>query len=115
METTIAPPRRVTIEPDILKTTQVDEKLDIKEDNNIFRITWTPENGNEIDIKEIGNEHLANLVTFLIRNGLKRTVKIIIAEGRRRVEGSYPPDFEELIQQYKQDPETWRLKIYSNE
>lgn len=110
---TLKPPKRVVIDPRILKIIPVvDEVLDEKTDNHIFRVTWTDIGNVERDIKELTEEHLTNLIPWCCQRKLDRTRQIFECERERRLTGSYPGEFDEMIEQYKGDPEIWRLKIY---
>ncbi len=98
------------MEVETIDLTGVDELIQTAMSS--FRITWTDRFNTERDIKKLSQSHLNALPGFLSRNGLRRCRQIMEWEIVRRNIGSYPEDFDILVEKYKACPETWRLKIY---
>lgn len=94
---------------------QVQEKVHLQEDDlpaSTFKVTWTDQGDREQDIRELNDGHIVNLNSFLLKEELHKTQEIIMCELERRVTGEYPSHFFQLCLDYRNDPETWRLKIY---
>lgn len=104
--------RPVYISPTILGMPITEEILDTQVSTGTRRVTWTSQDGRERDIRELADDHLVNLNGWLGRHRLLRTLEIISSESIRRQAGEYPPDFDDLVEAYKAQPETWRLKVY---
>lgn len=98
------------MELETIDLTGVDELIQTAMDS--FRITWTDRFNTERDIRKLSKAHLAALPGFLAERSLRKCKKIILAEIKRRATGSYPEDFDVLVEEYKARPEIWRLKIY---
>lgn len=106
----VIPKRQTYIVPDLLLFKEVEERLDVRPSEK--KITWTDQTNTERNITELTDTHAANLSNWLMSAGLRKTREIIQGELERRCTNSYPEGFEELIENYKSHPETWRLKIY---
>lgn len=109
METLVKP--KIHIAEELLIFEEIKETLAVPTPPS-RRITWTSADGRETDIQQLEDGHLVNLLRWLQRKKLPRTRDIIMGEAERRVTQSYPPDFDEMVDEYKANPETWRLKIY---
>lgn len=79
-----------------------------------FKVTWTSKDNKEWNLVDIKDDHLVSLHKWLARKKLPRTQEIIWFELERRAkEGAWPFEFYRKCMEYKEDPEIWRLKIYT--
>lgn len=110
MEVRIPKETKIAIPLELLMLNQVEERLDVKP--SFKKITWTDQYGNEKNIRKLTDGHISNLAGWLRDRGLTETEKLIQGEMERRCTGAYPAWFDRLVQEYKQCPEIWRLKVY---
>lgn len=110
MEVRVPKETKISIPPELLILNQVQERLDVKP--AFTKITWTDQTGTERKITALTDGHISNLVAWLRERDMFETEKIINGELERRCTGKYPEWFESVVNEYKNCPETWRLKVY---
>lgn len=88
----------------------VEEEHETKAKNT--QVTWTDQKGTERCITKLTDGHIANLAPWLRARFRFKAEKIIQGELERRCTEEYPEWFESALEEYKQSPDIWRLKIY---
>lgn len=78
------------------------------------KITWTDKFSTEWDLPCMSDTHVLMCHWMLYKDWkMYLAAEIMLSELRRRTMGTHLSNFENLINKYKQKPETWRLKIYT--
>jgi hypothetical protein len=109
MEVEVLEPKIVTLPKELFIF--VEERLDrVVQEKSQRKITWTDKHNTEREITKLSDAHAYKLSYWL--KPYPNARKIIQAELERRATGNYPPNFDEMISEYKKNPDIWRLKVY---